>query len=125
MNKTYEQELQERDVRQKRLAAIVQSAMKRVLSAIADRTPTVTAHFCYGAIGIHPRHLVTWYLFDTDADWQVARESGLVADIERLTKAELAGGGYPEPGLDGLMVSFTSDEEIQRVTGGDYWVYFK
>jgi hypothetical protein len=108
-----------------RLDLIVHSAMLRVVSGIADRTPTLKAHFFYGAMGIHPRHLVTWYLFHTDADWQVARESGLIADIERLTRAELAAGGYPAEGFDGLMISFTSDEEIQRETGGDYWAYFK
>ena len=118
--KTYEQELQERDVRQKRLDSIVQSAMQRVVSAIADRKPTLKAHFFYGAMGIHPRHLVTWYLFHTDADWQVAMESGFVADIEQLTRAELTAGGYPAEGFDGLMVSFTSDEAIRRETGGDY-----
>jgi hypothetical protein len=52
-------------------------------------------------------------------------ESGFVADIEQLTRAELTAGGYPAEGFDGLMVSFTSDEAIQRETGGDYWAYFK
>jgi hypothetical protein len=123
--KTYEQELQERGVRQNRLDSIVQSAIQRVVTAIRDREPTLKAHFFYGATGIHPGHLVTWYLFHTDADWQLARESGFVADITRLTRAELAAGGYPAEGLDGFLVSFTSDEEIQRETGGDYWAYFK
>ena len=123
--KTYEQELQERDIRQKHLDSVVQAAMQRVVAAIGDRRPTLKAHFFYGATGIHPRHLVAWYLFHTDADWQVAKESGLVADIERFTKAELVAGSYPAEGFDGLMVSFTSDEEIQRETRGDYWAYFK
>ena len=125
MAKTYEQELQEREERQKRLDSIVQAAMQRVVADIKDRRPILKAHFFYGAMGIHPRHLVTWYLFHTDADWQVARESGLVADIERLTRAELAACGYPAEGFDGVQIAFTSEEEIQRETGGDYWAYFK
>ena len=50
----------------------------------------------------------------------------LLRIFEQLTRAELTAGGYPAEGFDGLMVStFTSDEAIQRETGGDYWAYFK
>ncbi len=124
-DKTYEQELRERDARQKHLDGIVGAAMTRVMSAIAGRQPPVTSHFSYGSSAIHPRHLVTWYLFRTHAEWQTAKTNGLVSDIERLTRTELAGSGYPAEGARQMMVSFTSDEDIQRETGGDYWAYFK
>jgi len=124
-NKEYEQELLGRDARQKHLDAIADAAMTRVMSAIAGRQPSVSSHFSYGASAIHPRHLVTWYLFGTDAEWETAKTNGLIADIERLTRAELVIGGYSAEGAQQMMVCFTSDEDIQRETGGDYWAYFK
>ena len=124
-NKTYEQELRERDLRQKQLDGIVSAAMTRVMSAIARRQPSVSSHFSYGASAIHPPHLVTWHLFRTDAEWETAKTNGLTSEIERLTRAELVSGGYPAEGARQMMVSFTSDEDIQRETGGDQWAYFK
>jgi hypothetical protein len=124
-NKTYEQELQERDLRQKHLDGIVSAAMSRVAAAIAGRHPLVTSHFSYGASAIHPRHLVSWYVFGTNAEWEAAKTNGLIPNIEQLTRAELVAGGYPSDGAQQMMVCFTSDEDIQRETGGDYWAYFK
>ena len=121
----YEQELRARDQRQAQLDALVKIAMDRVASSIADRTPELHSHFFYGASAIHPRHLVTWYLFHTDADWDSARHSGLIATIEEYTRKELADAGYPANGIAEIMVSFTSHETIERETGGDYWEYFK
>jgi hypothetical protein len=121
----YAQELKERDIRQKYLDAIVEAAMKRVMAAIAGRQPAVTVHFSYGASAIHPRHLVTWYLFSRDADWKTAQSNGLIADIDRLTRAELIAGHYPPEGAEQMNVAFTSEEDIQRETGGNYWAYFK
>jgi len=124
-NKTYEQELRERHERQKHLDGIVSAAMDRVVVAIAGRQPTLSSHFSYGASAIHQRHLVTWYLFRTDAEWETAKQNGLISDIERMTRAELVSGGYTQEGAQQMMVSFTSDEDIQRKTGGDHWTYFK
>jgi hypothetical protein len=127
MNKSesYEQELGERQVRQGHLDAIVKNAMTRVVSEIAGQQPSVHSHFFYGASAIHPRHLVTWYLFRTDSEWEVAKHNGLTSKIESATRAQLAASGYPPEGVNLMMVSFTSDEDIQRQTGGNYWAYFK
>jgi hypothetical protein len=124
-DKTYEQELRERSERQKLLDSIASAAMDRVLAAIAGRQPAVSSHFFYGASAIHQRHLVTWYLFLTDAEWETAKQNGLISDIERMTRAELVSGGYTPNGAGQMMVGFTSDEDIQRKTGGDHWACFK
>ena len=121
----YAQQLTEQEVRQKYLDAIVDAATERVMAAIADRDPAVTAHFFYGASAIHPRHLVTWYLFSTDADLRTAQGNGLFSDIDRLTRAELIAGHYPPEGAQLMSVAFTSDEDVKRETGGNYWAYFK
>jgi hypothetical protein len=42
-----------------------------------------------------------------------------------LTRAELIAGNYPPKGAEQMKVAFTSDEDIQRETGGNYWTYFK
>ena len=127
MNKSesYEQELRERALRQAQLDEIARSAMARVIAQVGGRQPAVHTHFFYGASAIHPRHLVTWYLFRTDSDRETATRSGLTSEIERATRAELAAGGYPAEGVGLMHVGFTSDEDIQRETGGDYWAYFK
>lgn len=122
---TYQQELRERAVLQKHLDDIVTGAMKRVIAAVAHRKPAIKSHFFYGASAIHPRHLVTWYLFQTDSEWQTAKSNGLISDIEKLTRQELVEAGYPADGAKEMMVSFTSDEDIQRTTGGDYRAYFQ
>jgi hypothetical protein len=68
---------------------------------------------------------VTWYIFDTDTDLKVAAESGLTAKIDVATRHELAAGGYPEAGIRLMHVSFTSKEDVDRNTGGNYYLYFK
>jgi len=68
---------------------------------------------------------VTWYIFDTDGDLQVATENGLTAKIDAATRCELAAGGYPEAGIRLMHVSFTSKEDVDRKTGGNYYLYFK
>ena len=124
-DEAYQQELQERDARQRHLDAIVKAATDAVIAATANTAPRLHSNFFYGATGIHPRHLVTWYLFATDADFAEAKRTGLTERIERLTRENLGRGGYPAESLTEILVSFTTDEDIQRKTGGDYWAYFK
>jgi hypothetical protein len=45
--------------------------------------------------------------------------------LDILTRDELRENGYPEEGLREIMVSFTTDGDIQRETDGNYWEYFK
>lgn len=111
--------------RQRELEAIVKRAVRRVRSHVAARRPPVAEDFFYGAMGIHPRHLVTWYLFETDADHEAARTTGLLRELDERTRAELRAEGYPSEGVAEMMVSTTTREDIQRTTGGDYRLYFQ
>jgi hypothetical protein len=124
-NDSYEDELQQREARQKELDAIVNVATGRVVAAIVDQKPALHSHFFYGSSAIHPKHLVAWYLFHTDSDWEAAKQSGLTNAIEQQTRKELADAGYPLSGVAEMMVCFTSHEDIERETGGNYWSYFK
>jgi hypothetical protein len=56
---------------------------------------------------------------------RVAQRSGLTLEIEAATRAELAAGGYPTGGVSLMAVSFTSNEDIRRKTGGNDREYFK
>lgn len=121
----YRRELRERDARQRRLDAVVAAATDAVAVSIEGSKPALHSRFFYGATGIHPRHLVTWYLFATDLEFEEAKRAGLTARIDALTREHLARQGYPDEAIPEVMVSFTTDEDIQRQTGGDYWAYFK
>ena len=121
----YPRELRERAARQQRLDAIVGRAMGRVIAQIAGQQPSVCDHFFYGASAIHPRNLVACYLFATDAELAAAKAGGLTADLDRLTRSELLAGTYPAEGVPLVKVSFASEEDIQRTTGGNRSLYFK
>lgn len=121
----YQQELRERDIRQKQLDTLVQAAVDAVASAVANTPPPLRAHLFYGLSAIDPRHLATWFIFRTDAEYEEARSSGLAYRIDELTRAELLCRGYPAEVIPEVYVSFTTDETVQREAGGNYWPYFK
>jgi hypothetical protein len=122
---SYQRSLRERDERQKILEPIVQFAMKRVLNSISSKSPKVVEHLFYGALGIDPKHLSAWYIFSKDSELEEAKRDGLTTDISTLTRTELQNGGYPSEALPKIYVSFTSQEDIQNKTGGNYYLYFK
>ena len=88
----YQRELRECRARKKRLDAIVAAATDAVAAAIAGTAPGLHSRFFDGAASIHPRYLVTWYLFATDADLDEARRTGLTGRIDALP-ASISGGG--------------------------------
>jgi hypothetical protein len=99
---------------------IAKLAMDRVMAAIEGGEPAVHSHFYYGG-----KHLVAWYLFRTDAEWEAAKGNGLIAEMERLTRYELLSGGCPLARAEEIIIAFTSEEDIQRETGGAWYEYFK
>lgn len=103
----------------------MQRATKAVAAAIRDRPPPLLSHFFYGMSAIHPKHLVTWYIFRSDAGLAQARATGLVQQIDALTRAELAARGYPAAGIPLILVEIESDEMIRRESGGNPWNFFK
>jgi hypothetical protein len=121
----YPLELRLRAKRQAKLDKIVSGATDRVAEQISAFQPPLSHRLFYGASAIHPRHLVTWYIFGTDGDLKDAAENGLTSRIDTLTRHELAAGGYPEVGIPRMHVSFTSKEDVERKTGGNYYLYFK
>ena len=121
----YPLELKIRAIRQRRLDKICKAAMTVVLESVGSRVPPVRKHFFYGASAIHSRHLVTWYIFQTDRDLEMAQHNGLTLDLDTRTRAELVAGGYPPIGAQAMHVSFTSEEDVQDKSGGNYYLYCK
>lgn len=124
-DREYQKELLERGERQKQLDLIVEKSKNSVLKTIGNSDPPIFCHFFYGASAIHPRHLVIWYVFQTDKEYELAKSNKLTDTLDKLTREELGKNGYPDEGLRKIMVSFTTDEDIQRTTGGNYGEYFK
>jgi hypothetical protein len=124
-SKQYEQELREREIRQKQFDAIVKPTLERVMASVINRQPVVSKYHFYGATGIDPKLLTVWYLFLTDADQTIAKQNGLQLDLDRLTREELFSSGYSPKDIKDIMVDFTSEEDIERQTKGNYYLYFK
>jgi hypothetical protein len=110
------------DARQKQLEPLVQRAVDRVRAAVAAREPKISNSFFYGSMGIDPKHLVIWYIFDTDIQKGEAEKNGLLSELDRKSRETLRAEGYPPHVLDSIYVSFASDEEVVR--GGGY-AFFK
>lgn len=111
--------------RQRTLDALAAQAIAAAAAAVAHRSPRIAEHFSYGATEIHGRYLTPWFLFRTDAELAAARANGLAAEIERRVRAELLARGWPADEIPRSAANFTTQEDIQRKTGGDYWAYFK
>jgi len=124
-HEAYQTELRERAVRQKALDVIVSTALSRVLDQVASRQPSIHSHHFYGASAINPNKLATWYVFRADADLQWAVDTQFTSEIDHLTRSELLTAGYPIQGVPFVHVAFTSHEDVQRTTGGNYGLYFK
>src|SRR5579883_2258122 len=91
-------------------------AMDRAERSVSRRSPRVKEKFFYGAVKIHPKHLAMWYLFETDAELEEAKQSGLLEEIRQKTLSELENSGYPVESLNGEQVAFTTQEDIRRRT---------
>lgn len=108
-----------------KLNKIINISKNNVLDKVKNKKPAIFSNYHYGAIWIDPKHLLIWYIFEKDADLEFAEENGLKDELEKLTRAELRVNGYPESAFGGIQIAFTTDEDIQRKTNGNYYYYFK
>ena len=137
-----------------RLNRIIKKAVAKTAAEFSGRTPTIYEHFFYGAFELAPQYLVIWYLFETDAELESAQSGGYCDELREATIRNLIDLGYPKdafadtnmgvpditfvggtPGehekiMQALihrkaMVSFTTKEDIDNKTGGDYRMYFQ
>ena len=133
---------------------IIKKAVKKTVLEFSDRTPKIFEHFFYGAFDIAPQYLVVWYLFQTDAELEIAKSSGYCDELEKATISNLIDLGYPQEAFEitnmgtpnitfcggteedqqnilhsltyrKAMISFTTKEDIDNKANGDYHVYFQ
>lgn len=134
---------------------IIKKAVEKTVSEFAGRTPRLYQHFFYGAVDIGPQNLAVWYLFETDAELEAARASGLCDELRETTVKNLIAFGYPPEAfaltrqecLTGKVtlqggseeeqeklrsricrkacISFTTQEDIDNKANGDLHRYFQ
>jgi hypothetical protein len=101
------------------LTLAIEGDLKAIVSAYAVEPYWVTH---YGANHIHPKHLVYWICVRSDAERdRLARDEGL---MKRL-RAALDARGYPIEGRADVHIGFESQETVDRVSGGNWWLHWK
>ncbi len=141
--------------KRRRLEKIIKKSIEKTADAFSKSTPKLYEHFFYGSFDLAPQNLVIWYLFETDSQLNIAKASGLCEKLKSSTLGNLAAFGYPPEALStirsisvekatmdcgdgsitrqkiqplqnrGVMVSFTTKEDIDRIANGDYHLYFQ
>jgi len=122
---SYEQELKEREVRQKQWEAIISAAVKEVEISMLKNCSGFHSTTFFGAMGIDPKHLAIWCFFKRDDDLKAANEQQLTEKINHAMRGALRSHGYPDALLASFFVSFATDEDVQRTCAGNYWHYLK
>jgi hypothetical protein len=107
----------------RRLAGVVNSALKNVLKKDAGKQPAIFYHTSFGAVELDPNSLSIWYFFLKDKDLKDAQSSGRAEGLRKLTLAELQSASYPADALPHVSITFDSDEAVQTSTGGNYSEY--
>ena len=107
--------------KQKLLEPLVQRAMERVRAAVRARQPKIVDALFYGAIGINPKHLAVWYIFKTTVEKREAEASGLVKELDQMTRDALRAGAYAEEAISLIGVAVASSEEINQGGGWDFF----
>jgi hypothetical protein len=100
-------------------------SIDEVCAFFVDKEPPIFTSFYYGAVDINPAYLTIWYIFKLDKELRIAENIGFTSELIELTKKYLKKYKYPEKAMNDIIISFTSDEDIQKTTGGNYWYYFK
>jgi hypothetical protein len=122
---SYQQELKEREVRQKRWEAIVSAAVQDVENSMLKNCAGFHSTTFFGAMGINPKHLAIWCFFKRDDDLRDAKAQQLTEKINDAMREALKSHGYPDFLLSSFFVAFATDEDVQRTCGGNYWHYLK
>jgi hypothetical protein len=122
---SYEQELKERAIQQKKWDAIVGAAVKEVETSILKPRAGFHCTTFFGAMGINPRHLAIWCFFKMDADLKKAEDEDFTKVIQNAMREALRKHGYPGFLLPSFFVAFATDEDVQRTCAGNYWHYLK
>src|SRR5688572_21942288 len=93
---------------------IIGRAIKAVLRRHSSGSIRIVRHLYYGATYINPRHLVIWYIVDSNDELNAAKTSTASQTIFDDTRAELLRRGYPAAAVDVIHVGLESQENIDK-----------
>jgi hypothetical protein len=121
----YEEELKLRDIRQKHYDAIVSQALEEIEKSLLKPYEGFHHTTFFGAMGINPKHLAIWCFFTKDDDLRNAEETQFTIEVQNAIRESLRKHGYPDTIVPLILVSYATDEDVQRTCGGNYWQYLK
>lgn len=75
---------------------IIKKAVTKTVLEFENKNLKLYDYFYYGAVDISPQNLVVWYLFETDAELEIAISSGLCNELQKATIKNLISFGYPQ-----------------------------
>src|SRR4051812_30745379 len=75
------------EANEKLIEPLVERAIASVRKETAARKPAIREAFSYGAIGIDPKHLVIWYIFQSQSDTVIAKQTGF-SDLLEIRSRE-------------------------------------
>jgi hypothetical protein len=122
---SYEEELKEREIRQRQWDTVVSAAITDVEDSVLKRYKGFHHTTFFGAMGIDPKHLAIWCFFKKDEDLKRAEKEHFTEEILKAMREALKKHGYPGFLASAFFVSFATDEDVQRTCGGNYWHYLK
>lgn len=96
------------------LKKTIQKALEKSVHELSSCTPHFVEHFFYGAYEIEPQNLVIWFIFDTDHDLRIARDSGLCDKITSTVITNLIAEGYPKKAFAPVKAD-VNEEKIQFI----------
>ena len=138
-----------------RLERKIKKAVNKTVKEIENSIPKISGHFFYGSVDISPNNLVIWYLFNTNDELALAKENGLCEQLTERTTQNLLDESYPKEAFEKtkmqavekityanevreqidnimesflnkkVMISFTTEQDIEEKANGDCHLYFQ
>ncbi len=138
-----------------RLERKIKKAVNKTVKDFENSIPKISGHFFYGSVELSPNNLVIWYLFNTNDELALAKENGLCEQLTEKTIQNLLHEGYPKEAFERtkmqvdekityanevqeqidnimenllnkkVMISFTTEQDIDEKANGDYHSYFQ
>lgn len=99
-----------------------QTIVRKVSSKVKKRFDEIFHALDFG-VYFEPEDYFVSYIFETTAQLQQARESGLLDKINQYHKHCLSANGYPKNGIKDC--DFASQEDCEKQYGGNWFYYYK